>query len=45
MVSMGAKERIRMIRLFEKLARDPAFAAVLGVEWEWVRREARDECI
>ena len=45
MTPMSAGERIRMIRLMEKLARDPAFAATLRVEWEWVRRGERDRCI
>ena len=45
MVSMNANERIRLIRLMEKLAGDPAFAAALGVEWELVRGEEQNRCI
>lgn len=45
MTPMRAEERIRMIRLLEKLAGDPAFAAALGVEWGWIRGEERDGCI
>ena len=45
MKPMSAGERIRMIRLLEKLAGDPAFAVTLGVELEWMRGEERDRCI